>query len=243
LLSYRSIVCLPCAFTCCSCFCRLLEQLHLLDVLRSAVAVEDQAAQQQAEQQRQQDEQREWYKVRQLLATSCAVPCWSTTLLLLFLQLCSCLLHRLACWLLLVAGLLAYLDSLSTAFAWCVLQLPRLASQLEGSFLSRLEQQLQAVPGMDAVLAALMMFCQQNQAAASKLIAQLASGSTNSSSSAGSGGKPEAIDVSCLSSIQEQHTAARALPLLLRLYFNNSSRAEVSCRPAGCALLHALRCS
>jgi hypothetical protein len=91
---------------------------------------------------------------------------------------------------------------------------------------------------MDAVLAALVMFCQQNQAAASKLTAHLASSSTNSSSSssAGSGGKPEAIDVSCLSSIQEQHTAARALPLLLRLYFNNNSRAEVSYLPAGRAL-------
>jgi hypothetical protein len=120
---------------------------------------------------------------------------------------------------------------------WSVLQLPRVAFQLGSSFLGRLEQQLQAVPGMDAVLAALVMFCQQNQAAASKLTAHLASSSTSSSTSAGSGGKPEAIDVSCLSSIQEQHTAARALPLLLRLYFNNNSRAEVGRMCASCAQL------
>ena len=111
---------------------------------------------------------------------------------------------------------------------WHVLQVPRLPPQLAGTFLSRLEQQLQAVPGIDAVLAPLVMFCQQNQAAASKLTVQLAGGSTGTGSSTGSGGKPEAIDVSCLSSIQEQHTAARALPLLLRLYFNSNSRAEVS---------------
>jgi hypothetical protein len=100
--------------------------------------------------------------------------------------------------------------------------------QLAGSFLGRLEQQLQVVPGIDAVLAPLVMFCQQNQAAAGKLTAQLAGANAGTGSSAGSGGKPEAINVSCLSSIQEQHTAARALPLLLRLYFNSNSRAEVS---------------
>ncbi|WIA15231.1 hypothetical protein OEZ85_001907 [Tetradesmus obliquus] len=149
-----------------SCFCHLLEQLHLLDVLSASVAAEDQAQQQRTEQQQQQDEQRQWYKV------------------------------------------------------------PRLPAQLAGTFLSRLEQQLQAVPGIDVALAPLVMFCQQNQAAASKLTAQLAGGSTGTGSSTGSGGKPEAIDVSCLSSIQEQHTAARALPLLLRLYFNSNGRAE-----------------
>lgn len=52
--------------TCCSCFCHLLEQLHLLDVLSASVAAEDQAQQQRTEQQQQQDEQRQWYKVGQL---------------------------------------------------------------------------------------------------------------------------------------------------------------------------------
>jgi hypothetical protein len=52
----------------CSCFCRLLEQLHLLDSLSAGVAAEDQAQQQAAEQQQQQqDEQERCYKVRQLL--------------------------------------------------------------------------------------------------------------------------------------------------------------------------------
>jgi hypothetical protein len=111
---------------------------------------------------------------------------------------------------------------------WHLLQVPCHPLQLAGSFFTRLEQQLQSVPGIDAVLAPLVMFCQQNQAAASKLTTQLAGGSTGTGSSTGSGGKPEAIDVSCLSSIQDQHTAARALPLLLRLYFNSNSRAEVS---------------
>jgi hypothetical protein len=81
-----------CSFTCCSCFCRLLEHLHLLDMLRSAVAAEDQAAQQQAEQQAQQDEQRQWYKVRQLLATSGALL--SKGLMVWFLDSCSCLPQR-----------------------------------------------------------------------------------------------------------------------------------------------------
>ncbi len=85
------------------------------------------------------------------------------------------------------------------------------------TFIKRLEQHLQAVPGIDAVLATLVLHCQQNLAADSKLI----TGSINNSR------KQEAIDVACLSSIQEHHSSARALPLLLRLYFTNNSRAAV----------------
>ncbi|WIA35431.1 hypothetical protein OEZ86_003873 [Tetradesmus obliquus] len=91
-----------------SCFCHLLEQLHLLDVLSASVAAEDQAQQQRTEQQQQQDEQRQWYKV------------------------------------------------------------PRLPAQLAGTFLSRLEQQLQAVPGIDAALAPLVIDSRAETIAAGK---------------------------------------------------------------------------
>jgi hypothetical protein len=82
-----------------------------------------------------------------------------------------------------------------------------------------LEAQLRGCPGLDAVLAALISHAQLNAAAGSK--AALAG------VAAGAGKQQEATDVSCLSAVQEQHSAARALPLLLRLYFNTGSRDEV----------------
>lgn len=89
------------------------------------------------------------------------------------------------------------------------------------SFISHLEQRLQTLPDIDGVLAALVQYCQQNMAAGTKLSTDF------SSSNADSKGKAEVIDVACLSSLQEQHSAARALPLLMRLYFINCSRLEV----------------
>lgn len=98
------------------------------------------------------------------------------------------------------------------------------------SFISCLEQQLQGIHGVDAVLAALVGHCQQVFAAGSKPSTDL--------TGSGSSSKAEAIDVSCLSSIQEQHSAARALPLLLRLYFTNNSRIEVGTVAGACIVSH-----
>lgn len=86
------------------------------------------------------------------------------------------------------------------------------------------------MPGLDAVLAALMSHAQQNAAGGSK---QLAAGAL--AAPAASSSKHEAVEVSCLSAVQEQHSSARALPLLIRLYFNSGSRAEV------CVLMHTCR--
>ncbi|KAF8060600.1 Pacrg [Scenedesmus sp. PABB004] len=86
----------------------------------------------------------------------------------------------------------------------------------EASFLSRLEAELGGLPGLDAVLAALAQHCQAVVAAAGKAGLAEAAGSATA----------EAIEVNTLACVQEQHSAARALPLLLRLYFTSSSRAE-----------------
>lgn len=93
-----------------------------------------------------------------------------------------------------------------------------------------LEQQLQPLPGIDTVLAALVQYCQQNMAAGGNLSTDL------SNVTADGKGRAEVIDVACLSSIQEQHSAARALPLLLRLYFTSCSRLEVSWALTPCTL-------
>lgn len=98
-------------------------------------------------------------------------------------------------------------------------------------WITHLEQQLQAVPGIDVVLAALVQHCQQNMAAGGKLTADLSSMAVDGKV------KAEIIDVTCLSSPQEQHSSARALPLLLRLYFTNCSRLGVSLATASCTLL------
>lgn len=94
---------------------------------------------------------------------------------------------------------------------------------LEGStsFIHHLEQQLQTLPGIDAVLASFIQHCQMVAAAGSKLDADLSSIQSDNK------GKGEVIEVAALASIHEQHSALRALPLLLRLYYSNCSRAEV----------------
>jgi hypothetical protein len=71
---------------------------------------------------------------------------------------------------------------------------------------------------MDAVLAALIAHAQQNAAAGSKLRPGMLAPASS---------KQEVLEVACLSAVQEHHSAARALPLLIRLYFNTTSRAEV----------------
>lgn len=85
-------------------------------------------------------------------------------------------------------------------------------------FINQLESKLRGTPGVDAVLAALIAHAQQNAATGSKL----APGALAPASS-----KQEVLEVSSLSAVQEHHSSARALPLLIRLYFNTGSRAEV----------------
>lgn len=86
-------------------------------------------------------------------------------------------------------------------------------------FINQLESELRGTPGLDVVLAALISHAQQNAASGSKL----GPGALAPASS-----KQEVLEVSCLSAVQEHHSSARALPLLIRLYFNTGSRAEVS---------------
>jgi hypothetical protein len=85
-------------------------------------------------------------------------------------------------------------------------------------FITQLESKLCGTSGLDAVLAALIAHAQQNAATGSKL----APGALAPASS-----KQEVLEVSSLSAVQEHHSSARALPLLIRLYFNTGSRAEV----------------
>jgi hypothetical protein len=79
---------------------------------------------------------------------------------------------------------------------------------------------------LDVVLAALVAHAQQNAAAGSKL----GPGALVPQNS-----KAEVLEVSCMSAVQEHHSSARALPLLIRLYFNTGSRAEVR-RTATCTV-------
>lgn len=85
-------------------------------------------------------------------------------------------------------------------------------------FITQLEAQLNGTCGLDAVLAALIGHAQQNAAAGGKLKPGMLAPASS---------KQEVLEVSCLSAVQEHHSAARALPLLIRLYFNTTSRAEV----------------
>jgi hypothetical protein len=96
-------------------------------------------------------------------------------------------------------------------------------------FIQQLEARLHGCPGLDGVLAALIVHAQQNAAAGSKLAPALSSSSAAAS-------KQEAVEVACMSAVQEQHSAARALPLLLRLYFNTGARAEVRHAQHACPL-------
>lgn len=93
-------------------------------------------------------------------------------------------------------------------------------------FINQLESQLRGTPGLDVVLAALVAHAQQNAAAGSKL----GPGALVPQNS-----KAEVLEVSCMSAVQEHHSSARALPLLIRLYFNTGSRAEVR-RTATCTV-------
>ena len=93
-------------------------------------------------------------------------------------------------------------------------------------FISQMEAKLRGISGLDAVLASLIAHAQQNAASGSKL----GPGALVPAAS-----KQDVQEVPCLSAVQEQHSSARALPLLIRLYFNTGSRAEVgvSCWLAG----------
>eukprot|EP00775_Hariotina_reticulata_P008815 gene8815-8994_t len=84
------------------------------------------------------------------------------------------------------------------------------------SFIFQLEQLLWKIPGAAAVFAALIANCQHSIDAGNGI-----NGSSNSAAA-----KHGTVDVSCLLSSQELHSAARSLPLLLRLYFTSDSRAE-----------------
>jgi hypothetical protein len=84
-------------------------------------------------------------------------------------------------------------------------------------FIYQLEQLLWKIPGAAAIFAALIAHCQQSVDAGNSI--------TANSNNAGS--KQGTTDVPWLSSAQEVHSAARSLPLLLRLYFTSDSRAEV----------------
>lgn len=106
---------------------------------------------------------------------------------------------------------------LSVAHLLCCLQEPVQCPALP--FINQLESALRGTSGLDTVLAALIAHAQQNAAVGSKL----APGALAPASS-----KQEVLEVSCLSAVQEHHSSARALPLLIRLYFNTGSRAEVS---------------
>jgi len=86
-------------------------------------------------------------------------------------------------------------------------------------FINQLEARLRGISGLDAVLAALIAHAQQNAAGGSKLSPGALTPNSN---------KQEVLEVTSLSAVQEQHSSARALPLLIRLYFNTGSRAEVS---------------
>lgn len=90
-------------------------------------------------------------------------------------------------------------------------------------FINRLENKLRGTSGLDTVLAALIAHAQQNAATGSKL----APGALAPASS-----KQEVLEVTTLSAVQEHHSSARALPLLIRLYFNTGSRTEVRPRPS-----------
>lgn len=95
------------------------------------------------------------------------------------------------------------------------------------TFMQQLEANLQGLPGLDAVLAALISHAQQHAAAPSTL-GPTAAGTALSAKQLQDGG----AEIACLAAAQEQHSAARALPLLLRLYFNTGTRAEVCLLPA-----------
>ena len=94
-----------------------------------------------------------------------------------------------------------------------------------GSFLALLERRITLVPCADSVLAALVQHCQLVVAAGTSLHVTSAAppGATGGTAAKQQG----ALDTACLSAALEQHSAARALPLLLRMYCTSAAHAEV----------------
>lgn len=203
------LLCSSCS--CRSCFCKLLERLHLLDALWKASnpgpTPGPQADQQLGPAEIVPD-------ASQVSSTRETHPCltWDIRAMHLCYAHAPCADSAL----LFVAHLLRFLQE--------PVQCPALP------FINQLESALRGTSGLDTVLAALIAHAQQNAAVGSKL----AHGALAPASS-----KQEVLEVSCLSAVQEHHSSARALPLLIRLYFNTGSRAEVSEGPQWSSRQHA----